>query len=53
MPARKSPPPPVAAPPALPPALVALSGTLAAMNDAAVITRDQWHRGCVEILLAN
>lgn len=53
MPARKSPPPPAAAPPALPPALVALSGSLAAMNDAAVITRDQWQGGGVEILLAN
>ena len=53
MPAKKLPPPPVAAPPALPPALVALSGTLAAMNDAAVITQDQWQSGGVEILLAN
>ncbi len=54
MPAKKVKPPSAAAvPPALPPALVALSGTLAAMNDAAVITREQWQGGGVEILLAN
>ena len=54
MPTKKVKPPSAAAvPPALPPALVALSGTLAAMNDAAVITREKWQGGGVDILLAN
>jgi len=57
MPPKKMTPPPApaAAPPAvvLPPVIVALSGTLAGFGDAAVVTRDQWQGGGVEIVLAN
>ena len=37
----------------LPPEIAALAGTLAPLNEAAVMTRDQWQGGGVEILIAN
>lgn len=56
MPPKKVTPPP--APPAAPapdrpPEIAALSGTLAGFGDAAVVTRDQWQGGGVDIILAN
>ncbi len=39
--------------PAVPPAISSLAGTLAGFGDAAVVTRDQWQGGGVEIVLAN
>lgn len=56
MPAKKVPPAPaqaVASAPVLPPAIAALAGTLATLGDAAVITRDQWQGGGVDIIFAN
>ncbi|MBI2813461.1 MAG: PAS domain S-box protein [Opitutae bacterium] len=56
MSAKKAPPAPVAPAspvPAVPPALAALAGTLAGFGDAAVVTRDHWQGGGVEIVLAN
>ena len=56
MPAKKVKPPtaPSVAPaPTLPPAIATLSGTLSGFGDAALVTRDQWQGGGVEIVLAN
>ena len=38
---------------ALPPAIAELAATLGVFHDAAVITRDRWQGGGVELLLAN
>src|SRR5258708_7167026 len=64
MPAKKAKPPPVPSaakavvhppdlPAALPPALAALTGTLATLSDATVVTTDGWQGGGVKILVAN
>lgn len=45
--------PPVAPAPDRPPVIAALAGTLAGLGDAAVVTRDQWQGGGVDIILAN
>jgi len=50
MTAKKTAPP---APGAPPPVLAEIAGSLQMFGDAAVITREQWQRGGVEILLAN
>ena len=39
--------------PKVPPAIGLLSGTLAGLSDAAVVTGDQWQGGGVEMLIAN
>ncbi len=44
---------PVDRPAALPPTIAALSGTVAALGDATVVTTDGWQGGGVEILVAN
>ncbi len=51
-PAKRSKPAPTPTP-NLPPALAVLTGSLAVLGDAAVVTRDQWQTGGVEILVAN
>ena len=56
MPAKKpkaAKPAPVAGATGLPPGLAALTGTLAGLGDATVVTRNQWLGGGVEILAAN
>ncbi len=44
---------PAAGPSALPPAIADLAATLGVFHEAAVITRDHWQAGGVELLLAN
>ena len=57
MPARKAKPARAAAPagalPAMPGEIAVLAGTLGPLAEAAVVTRDQWQGGGVDILIAN